>query len=55
VSQERNLFVESTYNRSGNGADLAVVAFPGIDNLHALNTLNSSTPAASTNIDIFVR
>jgi hypothetical protein len=32
----------------GNGAFLAVVAVPRINNLRAVNTLNSSTPAAST-------
>jgi hypothetical protein len=31
-------------------ARLAVLAFPRINNLHVVNALNSSTPAASTNV-----
>ncbi|MGB8760178.1 MAG: hypothetical protein WCD01_04740, partial [Candidatus Sulfotelmatobacter sp.] len=35
---------------SGNGAFLAVVADPRINKLRVINSLNSSTPAASTTI-----
>jgi hypothetical protein len=42
-----------SYNKrtmdSGNGALLAVVAVPRINNLRPINALDSSTPAASTN------
>jgi hypothetical protein len=38
----------------GNGAFLAVLAVPRINNLLAINTLNSSTPAASTTIYIVI-
>jgi hypothetical protein len=37
-----------SYNGSSNGALLAVVAVPKINKLRVINTLNSSTPAAST-------
>ena len=41
-------FVQLTYNGSGNGAFLAVVAVRRINKLRAVNILISSTPAAST-------
>lgn len=48
------LLEPSTYNGPGNWSVLAVVALPGIKNLHALKTLTSSTPAASTIIFIII-
>jgi len=45
--QSESILVQQTYNGSGNGAFLAVVAVPRINNLRVINTLNSSTPAAS--------
>jgi hypothetical protein len=39
-----------TYNGSGNGAFLALVAVPRINKLRVINTLNSSIPTASTTI-----
>ena len=46
--QSEKHFRTITYNGSGNGAFLAVVAVPRINKLRVINTLNSSTPAAST-------
>jgi len=42
------------YNGSGNEAFLALVALLGINNLRAVNTVISSTPAASTNISFII-
>jgi hypothetical protein len=47
-TQSKSIFVQSTYSGSGNGAFLAVVAIPRINNLRVIHTPNSSTPAAST-------
>jgi len=43
-----SIFVQKSYNGSGYGAFLALVAVPRINKLRVVNTLNSSTPAAPT-------
>ena len=48
VSLERKHFRTINVQRCGNWAVVAVVALPGINNLRAVNTVISSTPAAST-------
>ena len=50
----KSIFVQETYNGLGNGAFLAVVADPRISNLRVVNTLISSTPAASTNLSFII-
>jgi hypothetical protein len=52
--EARKDFRTITYNGIGNGAFLAVVAIPRINNLRIINALDSSTPAASTIIKIII-
>jgi hypothetical protein len=54
VSLERMHFRTINVQWIGQWGFLAVVAVPGINNLHTLNTVISSTPAASTNISFSI-
>ena len=53
-AKQQKQFRTINVHGSANGAFLAVVAVPRINKLRIINTLNSSTPVASTTISFII-